>query len=235
MEALVPGSDLFNSYLFSLSPGEIGDFVKDFWLGVELELEQAGLQLDLIGEIGLDYYWLSKMESIQDDLSATYDSIEEVVQRSKSLQQELLDSQLDYASRKQLPVSLHSRGAEQEVIAAVKDSKNRSKYSRGIFHSFTGTLEQLTEIQALEGFLVGINGIVTYKSARELLTAIKSKLQLSGELDIAGLYKQGFVLETDAPYLIPSNAKRQELEKDKTGRHINEPSCVKSILDFLGK
>lgn len=128
-----------------------------------------------IGEIGIDLYW-----------DKTF--IKE--------QTEAFRKQIQLAKKYQLPVVIHVRDSFNEVYAVLEeeDGKNLS----GVFHSFTGTLEQARLVTEM-GFKLGINGIVTFKNSG--LDQIVAKIDPSHIL-----------LETDAPYLtpVPFRGKRNE-------------------------
>ena len=70
---------------------------------------------------------------------------------------------------------------------------------RGIFHSFTGTIEEAVRILDFPGFYVGINGVVTFK--KSTLPEVLQSIPL-----------ERVVLETDSPYLtpVPNRGKRNE-------------------------
>jgi TatD DNase family protein len=128
-----------------------------------------------IGEIGLDYYW---------DLTW------------KTQQHEAFREQIDLALKYSLPIVIHSRESTQDCIDVVREMQNGSL--RGVFHCFSGTVEEARQIIAL-GFFLGIGGVVTYK---------KSTLpEIVREIPLAHI-----VLETDAPYLapVPYRGKRNE-------------------------
>jgi len=130
-----------------------------------------------IGETGLDLYWDKSFFEYQ---------------------KEALRIQIDWAKKKELPIILHCRESMDEAIALVK-SLNDDQLS-GIFHCFTGSLEQAREIVEM-GFLLGIGGVATYKN---------------GGLDkvLPELGLEHLVLETDAPYLapVPNRGKRNSPE-----------------------
>jgi TatD DNase family protein len=128
-----------------------------------------------IGEIGLDFYWDTTFREQQ------YQAFREQLQLAK-----------DYL----LPVSIHSRESTRECIDEVKALKDDTL--TGVFHCFSGTLEEAREIIDL-GFYLGIGGVVTFK---------KSGL----DKIIAQLPLEHLVLETDAPYLapVPYRGKRNE-------------------------
>lgn len=128
-----------------------------------------------IGETGLDFYWDTSFREEQ----------------YKSLHQ-----QAEWALQYNLPLVLHTRNAMQETIEFIKTYD--SKGLQGIFHCFSGTLQNAKDIINL-GFYLGIGGVVTYKNSG--LTEIIRDIQL-----------EHIVLETDAPYLAPDpfRGKRNE-------------------------
>lgn len=128
-----------------------------------------------VGEIGLDFYW---------DKTYTHQ------------QYEAFRYQIEMALQYQLPIVIHTRNAMPETIELVKEYSGRGL--RGIFHCFSGNVEQALEIAGL-GFYLGIGGVVTYKNGG--LAEILSQVPL-----------QHLVLETDAPYLspLPHRGKRNE-------------------------
>lgn len=116
-----------------------------------------------IGEIGLDYYWTKD---------------------NKEKQKELFEYQLKLAERVNKPVIVHSREATQDTIDILK------KYNvRGVIHSFSGSYETAC-IYIKMGFLLGINGVITFKNCN--LKDVVAKLDL-----------RNIILETDSPYLTP--------------------------------
>ena len=140
------------------------NFVKELKT-VETELKK-GIYYG-VGEIGLDLYW---------DLKFVKE------------QEEALRIQLQWASETNLPAIIHSRESTQQIIDLIQSLK--LKNLRGIFHCFSGTLEQAKTIIDF-GFHLGIGGVVTYKNS-----GVDKTL---AEIDIKHL-----VLETDGPYLPPT-------------------------------
>lgn len=120
-----------------------------------------------IGEIGIDLYW-----------DKTYLKEQKIV----------FEEQLRWSLDLDLPVAIHTREAYAEVLDSIYKVNADKLY--GVFHSFTGTSEELAEVQKLPNFKLGINGVVTYKNThlRETLLAVRP---------------DRLVLETDAPYLPP--------------------------------
>ncbi|TKB98002.1 TatD family hydrolase [Pedobacter cryotolerans] len=119
-----------------------------------------------IGEIGIDLYW--------DKTTLT-------------IQQDAFKKQIAWAKELNLPIVIHCREAFDEVFE-VLDSEKDEKL-RGIFHCFTGDLEQAKRAIDLN-FYLGIGGVVTYKKA-------------GLDLVLADIPLNKIVLETDSPYLAP--------------------------------
>ncbi len=129
-----------------------------------------------IGEVGLDLYW-----------DKTY--IKE--------QQMVLEEQIQWALEWELPLVIHCREAFPELFDVLKPYKETKL--TGVFHSFTGTLNEAMELLDYSCFMVGINGVVTFK-----------KSTLPEALKVLPLER--LVLETDSPYLapVPFRGKRNE-------------------------
>lgn len=104
--------------------------------------------------------------------------------------------QINWALEKNLPIAIHSRNANDEAIKVVSQYKENGL--QGVFHCFSGTLEQAQQMIDL-GFYLGIGGVATFKNGG-LAPIIKE----------IGLSK--IVLETDSPYLapVPFRGKRNE-------------------------
>jgi len=157
----------------------------------ELEkIEQQLYERDFaaIGETGLDFYW-----------DTTF----------KKQQFQSLRTHAEWAIGYKKPLVIHTRNAMQETIDVVKDYEGKNLF--GIFHCFSGSLENAKEIIDA-GFLLGIGGVLTFKNSG-LAEVIK-------DVDLKYL-----VLETDAPYLapVPFRGKR------------NESSYLKYIVEKLAE
>jgi TatD DNase family protein len=128
-----------------------------------------------VGEIGTDLFW---DKTFWDE------------------QQQAFDVQLQLAKRHKLPVSIHSRESTEEALAMVEKQQDGSL--SGVFHCFSGTLQQAERAIKL-GFHLGIGGVATFKK---------------GELDelLRKTSLESIVLETDSPYLapVPFRGKRNE-------------------------
>lgn len=128
-----------------------------------------------IGEIGLDLYWDKTF----------YEQ-----------QQDAFRRQIRWAKALNIPIVIHSRESTDECLAIVASEKDDTL--RGVFHCFSGTLEQAKQVIDL-GFYIGIGGVATFKN---------------GGMDkvLPFIDLQHVVLETDAPYLapVPHRGKRNE-------------------------
>jgi TatD DNase family protein len=128
-----------------------------------------------IGEIGMDLYWDKTFIKQQEEAFLT---------------------QCSLAKKHNLWIDIHCRNAFWETVALIE--KNADPNLKGIFHCFTGTLEEAQKAIEL-GFLLGVGGVATFKN---------------GGLDkvLPFIDLQHIVLETDAPYLapVPHRGKRNE-------------------------
>ena len=121
-----------------------------------------------VGEIGLDYY---------------YDHADRAVQRS------VFEQQLQTAIELDLPVVIHTREADNDTRDILKNCST-SLNRKGVIHSFTSSVA-LAEFCLAEGFMLGFNGITTFKSADNVRQVV------------AATPMTQLLLETDAPYLTP--------------------------------
>lgn len=138
-----------------------------------------------IGEIGLDYYYTKD---------------------NKDKQIKLFEYQLSIAEKYNLPVIIHSREATEDTIKTLKKYK-----VTGVIHSFSGSLET-ANIYIKMGFLLGINGVITFKNAK--LKDVYKNIDLNN-----------IILETDSPYLTPEPFRGQK----------NEPQRIYNIAEFICK
>jgi len=129
---------------------------------------------------------------------------------------------LKAAQDDQKPVVIHIRDKDTQAtelfMHAVAFLQQHRVSSPLYFHSFGGQLGLLTKINDLDGY-VGVNGIISYKSAADL------------QVEIRNIPKNRLVLETDSPFLIPSNALRETFVDKKT----NEPISIKWIAAIVAK
>ncbi len=128
-----------------------------------------------VGEIGIDLYW-----------DKTF----------LKQQEESFRFQIDLAIQHNLPIVIHCREAFDDIYTILS---SYSKLPPGIFHCFSGTLEQANKVLDLGGFKLGIGGVLTFKNSG--LDKVVEQIDL-----------KHLVLETDSPYLapLPFRGKRNE-------------------------
>ena len=159
--------------MMGLHPSHVKENATEELAHVKQHLDQRAFAA--IGEIGIDLFW-----------DKTF--IKE--------QQLAFGLQVEWAKEKNLPIVIHCREAFDEVFEVLESHRDDSL--NGIFHCFTGTLEQAK--RALDFNLkLGIGGVVTFKNGK-----------IDQFLDQIPL--ESIVLETDAPYLapVPYRGKRNE-------------------------
>ncbi len=151
-----------------------------------------------IGEVGIDLYW--------DDSNI-------------NLQKEAFIEQLIIASNEKLPVIIHCRDGLDvccECINAAKNLIGSGEVPPLVFHSFTGSPDDVRKIREICDPYFGINGVVTFKNSGALPEAVKE----------IGLDR--ILLETDSPYLAPV-PKRGRRNESSYLPYINN-----KIADILG-
>lgn len=145
--------------------------VKEDWREVLAEMEPlvASGQYRAIGETGIDLYW-------------------DKTRREE--QRQAFGIQYDWAVRYGLPLIIHCRNGVEDTLDVISSHKGERPLM--VFHSFTSGMEDVRRIREVCDPYFGINGVVTFKNARELREALP-------EIGIDRI-----VLETDSPYLAPT-------------------------------
>ena len=151
-----------------------------------------------IGEVGLDFYWSREFEEAQ------LQAFEEQVRWSVELQ---------------LPLMIHCRKAQNEMVNILKRYKN--DLPGGVFHCFTGNAIEAQELLQFERFMLGIGGVLTFKKSKLPETLIGD----GEDLQSPAVPLERIVLETDAPYMAPVPMRGQR----------NEPAFVIYVLRKLAE
>lgn len=125
-------------------------------------------QFVAVGEIGIDLYWDDAF--LEQQMAA-------------------FEQQVKWALELDLPIVVHCRKAMQYIYKVLLPYKETSL--RGIFHSFTGDPEEAELMLRFKRFMIGVNGIVTFK--KSAIPAMLPRVPVDR-----------LVLETDAPYLAPA-------------------------------
>lgn len=161
--------------MIGLHPTEINNDYKEQLSAIEAALQGTDRYV-AIGETGLDFYWSEE--------------------RRKE-QFEVFDAHLQWAGSTSLPLAIHSRSAFKELVDVME--KHRSAGLTGVFHCFSGNIDEAEKLLSHEGFYLGIGGVLTFKNS-----GLASAL--------ASVPLERIVLETDSPYLapVPYRGKRNE-------------------------
>ena len=122
-------------------------------------------------------------------------------------QKEAFRTQIEWAKEKRLPIVIHCREAFDEIFEVLETEKGDDLF--GIFHCFSGTLEQAKKAISYN-MKLGIGGVATFKNGK--IDTFLNEIEL-----------QHIVLETDSPYLapVPYRGKR------------NESSYITKVIDKL--
>ncbi|HEU0050932.1 MAG TPA: TatD family hydrolase [Patescibacteria group bacterium] len=164
-------------------------------------LARSSKKIVAIGETGLDYHYFRE----EDDVSAL-----------KGEQKKVFRAQVHLAQELGLPLSIHSRDANEDVLTILKEETHSDHGIRGVMHSFSGTWEEAQACLDL-GLLISVNGIATFPP----------KKSLPPERDIhqtiSRIPLDRLLVETDAPYLapVPFRGKRNEpVFVEEVAKHV---------------
>jgi TatD DNase family protein len=178
-----------------IHPHEAEDAPEDIATAFDELRAGASAPIVAIGETGLDYHY---NHSPHED------------------QRRVLRAQIAYAKTAGLPVVFHQREAFDDFTAILREVWDPATM-RGVIHCFTGNATEARTFVTEFGMLLGIGGVVTFKTAEPLRAAVR-------EVGIDAI-----MMETDCPYLapIPYRGKR------------NEPAFVqqsaRTVADLLGR
>ncbi len=174
-----------------LHPSDVKD---DF--NTEIEIIEENLKTGkfiAVGETGIDLYWDKTFIDIQ----------------KKSFEKQVL-----LAKKYNLPIIIHVREAFNEVFEII--DKHNDENLKGVFHSFTGDLEQAKKICGYGNFMIGINGIVTFKNSG--LGKVVEEISINK-----------LILETDSPYLSPAPKRGRRNESSHLVHIAQKIADIKNI------
>ena len=170
--------------MMGLHPTHVKENFKEELAHVEQQL--ANRNFYAVGEIGIDLYW-----------DKTF----------LKQQQEAFVHQIRLAKKHRLPIVIHCRESFDEIFEILEQEKTNDLY--GIFHCFTGTLEQAHKAISYN-MKLGIGGVATFKNGK--IDQFLDKIDL-----------KHIVLETDSPYLAPAPFRGKR----------NESSYILKVLEKL--
>lgn len=216
ISCLMPGLDLFASAGIHPSDGK-EDFDK---FGIDKcmeELRKIIKESDKvvgIGEAGLDYHPSPRLRNGK--------LMQKTLDDEKTYQRDLFKAQIKLASELNLPLVVHCRNGWSEVLQIISKFQDPSSKLGGVFHSFTGGIEEAKKAVEL-GFYVSFSGIVTFKQGLRSSQAagLKSAQNIREAAKIVP--KDKILVETDSPYLAPEPIRGQ----------TNESANVRITAAFL--
>ena len=178
--------------VLGLHPEDLPDDWSDMLGRMEKCLADNSHPFVGIGEVGLDFYWSEER---------------------REEQMEAFRIQSEWALHYRLPLIVHSRKAHHELKEVLRPYAG-DRCLTGIFHCFTGTVEEAQELLDLfPGFMLGIGGVLTFKKST-LADTLRQAVPL-----------HRIVVETDAPYMAPVPHRGQR----------NEPAFVPAIISRLAE
>ncbi len=143
-----------------------------------------------VGEAGLDYF---------------YDK------SPRDVQQRVFRTHIAAARETGLPLVIHARDADDDMIAILEDETRAGRFD-AVLHCFSSTA-RLAEAGVALGFYVSFSGILTFKKSEEIRAVA------------AAVPRERLLVETDAPYLAPVPHRG----------HINEPAYVAHTARVLAE
>lgn len=192
-----------------IQPEEINQYFVNNRINTDIRVEleklagnkpahRRGGKVVAIGECGLDYKYIrEKSKSAEDQ------------ELEKEKQKNIIRRHLGTAVLLDLPVIIHNREADEDVMNEILKYKETRKL-RGVLHCFTGTLEFSQQIIDL-GFLISFTGLITYPKNDALRNVIK-------EIPL-----EKILVETDSPFLAPQAHRGQR----------NEPAFVVEVVEQI--
>lgn len=192
-----------------IQPEEVDKYIDaELKLKTDFRQDLEGLarikKVVAIGEIGLDYKYIREK----------YMSTEEQNQE-KEKQKEIFRRQLGLAVTLDLPVIVHCREAEEDIITEIIRYKDTKKL-RGVIHCFTGTEPFARKVLGC-GFYISFSGIITFPSAKDLGEVAK-------EVPLDRI-----LVETDSPLIAPQSHRGKRNEPAFVTEVVNQIAQIKGI------
>lgn len=175
--------------MMGLQPEEVKDDYADVLNRMHAELV-GNKDYIAVGEVGLDFYWSRQYEKQQ---------------------LEAFELQMQWSIELQLPLMIHCRKAQNELLNMMKPYAK--ELPGGVFHCFTGNPKEAERYLEFDKFVLGVGGVSTFKSSH-----LREDLPASVPLN-------RIVLETDSPYMAPVPHRGER----------NESSFVVEVMNTLAK
>lgn len=174
-----------------LQPNNLAEGNPSDWDEIARLVTEPGVVA--IGETGLDRHWNTTPFPMQEEFFARH---------------------LDLARKHALPVVIHCREAEADVVRMLRADFDKHGPVRGVMHSFTGDTQTAADCLAM-GLYISFAGMVTYKNAQNLRDVAKT------------VTADRLLVETDSPYLapVPLRGKRNE-----PANVVHTAACLSGVL-----
>lgn len=181
--------------MIGMHPEDIGEDYEEELKRLETmlkdDISSGRNEFVAVGEVGLDYYW---------DKS------------HKEEQKTAFRTQIEWASRYNLPLMIHARSANGDLLECLSPWKDKLPRG-GVFHCFSGSIEMANEMLRFHpGFCLGIGGVLTFKKSN--LPEVVKDIPL-----------ERIVLETDSPYMAPTPMRGKR----------NEPAFIPYIINKIAE
>lgn len=151
-----------------------------------------------IGECGLDWYRIPKGSNLEDE---------------KRKQIKIFSEQIELSIKYKKPLILHSRETDEDMVSVL--SSYEKDLIGGVIHCYVGS-DKLLELEKYN-FYFGIGGVVTYKTATDLVRNLKN------------IPLDKILIETDAPYLTPEPYRGKTNKPEYTREVLNKIASIKEI------
>lgn len=178
-------------------PEDVCDVTEEYWQQFQQIAADPGISV--IGEIGLDYYWVKDVEK-------------------RALQREWFIRQIELANQLHKPIAVHSRDAIQDTFDIMKEHR-----CKGLLHCFSGTKEMAKEFTKL-GYYIALGGALTFKNARhsvEVAETVDEKYLLT-ETDCPYMTPVPFRGKRNEPCYIPYILKKMADVRGVSEEHMAE-------------
>ena len=176
-----------------IQPNSCAEATEGDWPAIVAMAEEP--RVVAIGETGLDRYW-------------DYSPIE--------LQREYFDRHLELASKLDLPIIIHCREAEEDLLPMLRSAADRQPF-RGVIHSFSGDTSFAQSCLEL-GLYISFAGAVTYRNRKfgTLREAAKT------------IPDDRILIETDSPYLMP-HPLRGKVKRNEPANIAHTAACLAEL------
>lgn len=178
-------------------PEDVKNITEDYWNEFRELAKDPGISV--IGEIGLDYYWVKDPDE-------------------RALQREWFIRQIEFANEIHKPIAVHSRDAIQDTFDIMKEHR-----CRGLLHCFSGTKEMAKEFTKL-GYYIALGGALTFKNARHSVEVAESvdENYLLTETDCPYMTPVPFRGKRNEPSYIPLILKKMAEVRGVSEEHMAE-------------